>query len=194
MSRRSDKSRERVKLLEVLKAVAPIDGCTYCSAPITSGRLWMEWVGTMSGPPLAVDQIVSIHRDEHWRRVVQPNLKRARLAVKRIRATKSWLIIDPTAVGPIDHWTQVDWVQFWEAVIRQFAKRAVFVDGWEFSYGCTREFLTAVRKGIPMLNERGRYLSVERGTRMIRDAVKDLHTHQAYARSLSAVISKLEKA
>jgi hypothetical protein len=136
------------------KSVLGVGGAVYCSAPITSGRLYLEWLREFASMPLTVDEVLSEHRAEHFARVIQPNISRAASATERLRAMTDLPVIDPTAVPHINGWTQDKWLSFWERIISEFAVAIVALDGWSLSFGCAHEVLYGFRLGLPVYDER----------------------------------------
>jgi hypothetical protein len=106
--------------------------------------------------------------------VVQWNRARVKPIVRAVRERGHRVVIDPTTVHDVPGWRQDDYHAFWGRVIEQYAGTVVFADGWEYSSGCAREFLTALRVGARLLREDLRPLAIEEGERLIRDAIAAL--------------------
>src|SRR5437773_5702026 len=124
-------------LIEMLRGVFPRRSALYVSAPITSGRRFVEWYARREDLGGSAEQ----YQRDHLENVVVPNRSAAVALVSRARAATSEFVIDPTAVGHIEGWTQGDYRTAWAHVIVEFANVVVFADGWEFSNGCSYEFL-----------------------------------------------------
>jgi hypothetical protein len=146
-------------------------GATYLSAPITSGKRFSDWHARSNGD---VSLSRPGRREEFEREVVAPNRERVRELVAELRRTCAGALIDPTALADLPNWTQDDYRVFWSRVIETFAGRVVLVDGWQYSNGCSYEFLTALRKRIPAFDERQRPLPPAEGLRLLRAAIAEL--------------------
>jgi hypothetical protein len=85
----------------------------------------------------------------------------------QLREHLTYPVIDPGLLR-VSGWAGKDYGSFFLEVMEQYAKEAWFIDGWEFSYGATREFLFFTSLGRPCINERGEDLSVEAGKDLIR--------------------------
>jgi hypothetical protein len=83
-------------------------------------------------------------------------------------------VIDPTALGDVSGWAQSDYHRFWTGVIERYAHTVVFLNGWEYSSGCTHEFLAAIRVGAELLREDLAPLRLDEGERRIREAIAHL--------------------
>src|SRR5258705_4344875 len=136
--------RELLDQVALFVAVLGSRRVTYCSAPITSGKRFQQWLSRLGKRHDDLDGFASSLRSRHANEVMGPNMNQAQAVIRRLRA-RGEIVIDPTAVGPRRRWQQRDWRFFWKEVIQRYARRVVFVDGWEYSSGCVYEYLTAVR-------------------------------------------------
>jgi len=157
-------------LLEAYDSILASRSAIYCSAPITSGQRYIEWLTQSGGSRNLIDDYSPSEREQHRVRVIEPNRAHARGIADDLRRRTRKPVIDPTAIGPVSGWRQTDWIGFWEEVIARFAVELVFVEGWEYSYGCTHEFWFATSEGIPTFDETGQPLPASRGAHQI-DAV-----------------------
>lgn len=175
------------QLLEALSTVLEPVSAIYCSAPITTGRRYFE--------------LLERDRSLHWRtqgaagvlreKVVEPNSAAARSEITRLRRTGE-IVIDPTRIEGVPDWSQEQWHHFWEAVIKRFAKAVVFVDGWEYSNGCSFEFLVAHKNRIPALTSTGSPITLASGIRMIAAAVERIEHLDEHSAFLQGVLLQLK--
>ena len=106
-------------------------GAIYVSTPITTGPDWLEWrIATSGMSPEA-------RSASHRRQIIEPNLQRARHSIELIRATVAEPVIDPTALLDIDGWGQRDYHSLWIEVLRTYANRVIFLDGWMQSWAAS---------------------------------------------------------
>ena len=157
------------------------------SAPITSGRRFLEWYSTRGGPRGSAEEC----RSEHLNEVVAPNRSAAVALVSRAREVGRGFVIDPTAVGHVEGWTQSDYRTAWARVIEEFARTAVFANGWEFSNGCSYEFLIATKTGIETLDESLRPIDLAAGLSMIRRATGELSSRGLPVEFLRGILEDL---
>jgi len=139
----------------------------YLSTPLNTGLRFVEWW------------------DAEGRHMGQGNVEYNRahdVAVRHPNALKAGAIAqqlcgdgDCTVVNPVDFvdppgWNQPTFHEFWARVIRQFIDHVVFVDGWEFSQGCCREFAAAQEQGIPCTDQQDKPLTAAHGLELLRKA------------------------
>ncbi|HXX21705.1 MAG TPA: hypothetical protein VEO19_00990 [Terriglobia bacterium] len=172
----------------LLRGVFPGREALYVSAPITSGRRLINWISRNTNATDALDQ----YQHEHSREVVAPNRDAASGLVMRARATHSGPVVDPTVVSDIEGWTQGDYRTAWSRVIQEFVRTVVFADGWEFSNGCSYEFLIATKGGIQTLDELWQPITVEAGISLLRGAVSEISSRGLPAEFLRGILEDLE--
>jgi len=181
----------RALMVQTYESVLQPGSAIYCSAPITSGRRYLEWLKSRQERH-AIDELSRADRDLHLRQVIEPNRTHAKQIADRVRDRTKKPVIDPTVVGPIDGWTQNNWVSFWEEVIARFACEVVLIDGWEYSYGCTHEFWFATSRALPCRDESGQPLSLADAAPRIRNAIAELKQVHADTSKLERVLELLK--
>jgi hypothetical protein len=181
-------------ILRSVYASALADHCAlYCSLPISSGRRYQQWIMSLPTGVGDVDHAASLYPTAHEKHVIRPNIDHAKKVVEKLRRLTTRPVIDPSAVPGIKGWLQSDWIAFWESVIGRFAVAVVLVEDWQFSFGCTREFLHALRNGIPAFAENGRLLTASRGAALIGQAVAEIERLTGSAHGLLSTLVEIEK-
>lgn len=173
--------------IELLRGVFANRNAVYVSAPITSGRRFLEWYSTLRGLRNSNED----YQNEHFRQVVAPNRSAATVLVKRVRDINSGPVIDPTAVHHIEGWTQGDYRTAWARVIEEFVRTVVFANGWEFSNGCSYEFLIAVKTGVEAVDEALRPIDLPTGMSLISRAASELSSRGLAVEFLRGVLEDL---
>jgi len=161
-------------LLAVYRSALDDSSALYCSAPITSGRRFIRWVRERSNDIRDIEHAAVEHADEHRAQVVEPNLEHASAVIRRLRQLSPIPVIDPTVVPHVPVWTQEDWLRFWERVIARFVIGVVFVNDWQFSYGCAHEFMYAHARGIAMFAEDGSAINFANGRGLVENAIAEI--------------------
>ena len=159
-------------VFEVLDGVIPDREAVYVSVPITTGKRFLDW---RQGPGAGLAPSDGRYRSEHRRQVVDPNRAQVAPVIRLLRERLGRVVIDPTTLDDVPGWAQADYHAFWTQVIERYAATVVFLDGWEFSSGCTQEFLAAYRAGARLLREDLTPLRPDEGEQLIRDAIVALH-------------------
>jgi hypothetical protein len=176
--------------LELLRGVLANRSAVYVSAPITSGRRFVEWYARRENSDVSSEE----YQRDHVQSVIGPNRSAAVALVKKARDVTSGPVIDPTAVGNIEGWTQGDYRTAWARVIEKFANTVVFSTGWEFSNGCSYEFLVATKAGIKTLDDMWRPLDPRRALALLSTAIDELSSRNLpveFLRGLAADLATL---
>jgi hypothetical protein len=167
--------REVEALLNILNSVIVGRSAVYVSAPITSGRRLAQWIGSRN---IEFDPSHPENYAEFQREVLEPNCAHAQDIISKLRKEFSTVVIDPTALKDIDGWTQDDYRYLWARVIKRYATTVVFIDGWQYSNGCSYEFLVSYQSAedhCPLvLNENLKPLTIDQGLTLIRTAITEL--------------------
>lgn len=142
----------------------------YVSAPITTGREYLEWriaqrhLGTVAPAD---------HDIDFKRSVVQRNIARASGVVEKVRHEYDATVIDPTVLEDIDGWRQNDYHSFWVALIREYVGIVVFVDGWQYSSGAALEYAAALEVGAETLTQDLTELTPLVAQSLLNEAISD---------------------
>lgn len=182
---------DRSLLLATYASVLEPGSARYCSAPITSGRAYFAWLDAEGLDISDVDQADPAQRAAHTAAVITPNRDRAHAVVQRLRREVASPVIDPTAIPHVPAWSQPDWLAFWEAVIERFAQSATFLDGWQYSYGCTQEYAFARRLGMPTYDERGQVLASGTACQLITGAIAEIRRRRGSTRQLEQALAAI---
>lgn len=149
--------------------------CLYVSTPITTGRHHLR----------------ADNSARH--KIINGNLERAKVIVKRLRAARSETVIDPTGLEDVATWQQEDYHSLWVAVIDRFAQIIVFVDDWQYSVGCTKEFGAACRLGLPMFTQDLQPMSCDEGRRLLSSAGAEVRSVSGPQAPLLRAIAEVEE-
>lgn len=145
-------------LLESFQAAGADDGLVYVSVPITSGPREFRLIAELE---CTREQLRSDHREQWLAKVVRPNEQEAVTYAARVRALfPQQLVVEPARLH-VSQWTQTDYGNFWETLIRDFALRLIATPDWAFSSGSRQEIEVAYEIGLPILDIRGHPMSSE---------------------------------
>ena len=167
---------EVAALLNILGSVIAGRSGVYVSAPITSGMRLARWLRSRN---VEFDPSHPESYAEFQREVLEPNCEHAQEIIGNLRTKFPNVVIDPTALKDIDGWTQDDYRYLWGKVIEQYATTVVFIDGWQYSNGCSYEFLVSYQSAADhcplVLNENLEPLTLEAGLLLIKAAINELN-------------------
>jgi hypothetical protein len=174
------------EVLSVLDCVLHENEATYISIPITTGLRFLDWY-KMEGKNIVSSEE---YHALHYKQVIEQNISASADFVEHVRNTRGNAVIEPTKLVVKD-WTQNDYHNFWIRIINRFIKEAFFMTGWHLSKGCTLEFLTAKRKGIPVYDVDSRPISTDEACTLLESTIDEYAKLGLETAFFSDVVSKL---
>ncbi len=159
----------------------------YISTPMTTGPLYVTWM-LKKGKYLQKDS--QEYQRSFRSDVILPNVQRAASIIEVLRWHHTGLISNPTGLE-VPNWSQSDYHSFWTTVLSQYAQRAIFLNGWEFSRGCTLEFEIAQRYGIDCIDEKMQPITLRKGLDLISGAIEQIKDVGGYPEDLEDIRNKL---
>lgn len=179
-------------MLEVYKSVLNQNEVFYCSAPITSGKRYIDWLDRIEKKFVDIDSADKSDRESHFTEVIEPNRKHAQHFISQLRKQTGQIVIDPTVLPQIPDWKQQDWHSFWRQVIEKYASTVFLVDDWQYSNGCVYEFWVAHNKRIPTLNEDKHSLSLAVGIDMVTEAIGKIRQRGVTTIFFDEILNKMK--
>lgn len=181
--------------MNILGCVIVDQTAVYISVPITSGWRLADWVNSRK---VQVDLSNVKTYVEFQRKVLEPNYQHAQNIIRNLRKQFTDVVIDPTAFRDVEGWSQNDYRYLWGRVIEQYVGTVVFIDGWQYSNGCSYEFLVAVKCSDggrrSLLNERLEPLTLEIGLSLIEKAIAEMKKANTPTEFLEQVAWQLSQA
>lgn len=142
-------------LLDALRSVVDERSATYVAGPLATGRRYYDEL--LAGIPNVED-------------VRRSNERSMRRVVSELRGRLGWPVIDP-GVLRVNHWSPSEHGTLFLRVVADLCRDVVFVEGWEFSSGATKEFVFAQEQGIPCLDSSENIITLEQGRLLLQDAM-----------------------
>jgi hypothetical protein len=124
----STRAAEIEAIVEFFRGVLQPHSAVYVSAPITSGRRFIDWLASFR--TLHVAATPEEYQREHAEHVIGANRESIRALMAEVKSQYRVPVIDPTSVGDLPSWTQNDYRAAWASIIEAFAKTVIFDDGW----------------------------------------------------------------
>jgi hypothetical protein len=186
----STRAAEIEAIVEFFSGILQPKSAVYVSAPITSGRRFVDWLTNFRQQDVVATE--EQYRREHAERVIRANREGIRALVANVRKRYGAQVIDPTTVGELSSWTQNDYRAAWAKIIEAFAHTVLFADGWYFSNGCTYEYLVAARHSIQTVDENGAPIPLSQAISMIGNAIEELTALDAPGEFLRGILEELE--
>lgn len=141
-------------LFNLMDSVLDNKSAIYVAGPLDSGRDFFK---------ILADGKVSSEE------VRATNQARLTEFARRLRLNLGRPVIDPGLLR-VPGWSGRDYGKFFIEIINRYANEVWFINGWEFSYGATKEFINCTQYNLPCFNEVGKQLSVEMGYSLIQTA------------------------
>ena len=141
------------------------DKAVYASSDLTTGRRFYRLLRE-SEARYPEGLRTKLGAEAYRRRLFEPNAEAANAFARSLRDLLGGrtLVITPAPLRVPD-WSQDEYLGFFEALIRTRIHAAYFNDGWEYSNGCTFEFVVAQEAGVPTFDARG--VPLDRGTALV---------------------------
>jgi Domain of unknown function (DUF4406) len=176
---RSAKTRWRPYQDEVKILLSMTDGfvlkdreAVYASSELTSGRRFYKLCRKYK-VRTKEDLNKALGSGGYRTKLLLPNIKHAVEFAREIRERSHDVVLTPNTLFVRD-WTQPEYLGFWKTVIRTKCRAIVFNDGWEFSNGCTFEYLVGHKKRMRLLDRAGNSIPVGKAKQLILAAIKGL--------------------
>ena len=133
----------------------------YLSGPITSG-------------PRHLERLISRSRAASIKsQVTKENCANLREEAQRLRRERGETVVEPSTLD-VSGWSQPDYISFWGSFIERYAKLVLFMPGWEYSVGCTSEFLRAHEHGVRTETVSGAAISSQEAINKINAAIEKI--------------------
>jgi hypothetical protein len=89
------------------------------------------------------------------------------------------------------NWSQSEYLDFWNLVIVRKCNAVYFNEGWQFSNGCTFEYLAGLKAGVHLFDHRGAPLELAAAINMIATAIEGLESDGFSVPKLREVLAEL---
>lgn len=157
----------------------------YLSIPITTGQ---EYLHLLAGE-MPQDEVT---RSTLQHEAIARNIARVPAVVACMkRAWPERPQIVPTELEDVPGWEQPDYHRLWVEVIFRFATAVVFAEGWQFSTGCTVEYVVTRLLGLPAYNGSVRPLTDVEGAQLLEEAAEVLSSARVSNQMTAAALTAL---
>lgn len=181
---------------EVKVLLSAVDGfvledreVVYASSELTSGRRFYELCREYN--VRTKEQLKeALGSDGYKTRLLDTNEKEAIEFARDVRRVTRHLALTPNTLF-VPGWGQPEYLGFWETVIRTKCKTIFFNNGWEYSNGCTFEYLVGHEEKLPLFDRAGNSISIDRARELILAAINQLESDGFAVPELRKVLGKL---
>jgi hypothetical protein len=111
--------------------------------------------------------------DQYAAQLLEPNREAGIAFSRHIRSFGHNLVVTPNPfLAP--QWSQAEYLGLWEQVIQRKCHQVFFNKDWQFSNGCTFEYLVGLKAGILLFSHNNKPLPVSLAKEMVGDAIVEL--------------------
>jgi hypothetical protein len=90
-------------------------------------------------------------------------------------------------------WSQNEFYDFWDKVIKEIVNEIVFMDGWEYSVGCCCELLSAINYGKKIYTQDLQPLSVTHAINLLNKSIDVYTTNNMYEQKrLTSILRQIK--
>jgi hypothetical protein len=163
----------------------------YASSELTTGRR-VHSVLREIGARQSSELRPRLGELEYQTRIWDPNVEAAMAFARQLHHSLggNQLVITP-APFMAPGWNQQEYLAFWELLLRSRIKGVYFNEGWEYSNGCTFEFMVAADHGLPTFDAAGIPLALRDATAQVSEAVKVLQSDRLDADVLARTLNQM---
>lgn len=170
----------------MVRAICGEKKIDYLSGPINGGQLLIEayeHAKNLRTPP----------SEDYWAcNVKNKNIDNLRANAETIRKTKKITLINPGEFQvTTEGWGQEEYMDLWESIISKFVKRVWFADGWEYSYGCVREYVFSTNLKVQTVDLKGQAICVDSAQVKINESLSTLNRSVESGHSQSERMTRL---
>ena len=176
----------------IAKSLFADNDILYVSCPINTGMRFIDWYSSVG---YKLDMNSDVYTREKKLNVTDKNINKAKDTIKNIRRMTKKVVIDPTNIeNNVLQWSQNEFYEFWDRVIKELVNEIVFLDGWEYSIGCCCEYLSATKSNINIFTQNMEVLSVNEAIYKIKTSIKHyekLNLQDSFR--LKGILEEIEK-
>lgn len=178
-------------LFYILKTLFEGNELYYVSTPINTGKRFIDWY-VSDGRFL--NNLSDKYKIEFEENVIKPNVENAKKNIMIIKQNVKGAIIDPTNLeNHTLNWTQEEFYSFWTRVIRELVTNTIFLDGWEFSVGCSYELLSALENKKNLYTQELKILPIDEIILKLENSIYLYSKYNIeYKDKLNVILSKVK--
>ena len=185
---------EAEMLLSLLDCIVLDREAVYASSEFTTGRRFYD-LCRQYGVRTSEDLKRRLG-GEYLNRLLTPNKDEGIRFARKLRELGHTLVLTPNPfhADPLNlkrNWSQSEYLDFWNLVISRKCHAVYFNEGWQFSNGCTFEYLAGLRAGVKLFDDCGVPLELAAAINRITAAVESLESDGFSVPKLREVLGEL---
>ena len=170
-------AEEADMVMSLLNCVVLDRESVYASSEFTTGKRFYD-----------LCREYGVRSDEELKRKMGPSYYEKLLGVnknqginfaRKLRGLGHFLVVTPNpfVADPLKlkhNWTQDEYLTFWKMVITEKCSAVFFNEGWQYSNGCTFEYVVGLKAELPLFDHNGASLDTTRAITLLKAAIQDL--------------------
>lgn len=185
---------ESEMLISLLDCVVLDNDAVYASSEFTTGRRFYDLCREYQVK--TGEELKRRLGSEYFDKLLSPNKEEGIRFARKIREWGHAIVLTPNPfhAAPVkkeQNWSQTEYLNFWKEVISRKCSSVFFNEGWQFSNGCTFEYLAGVESHKKLFDHTGRPLELTTAMEMIEEAVRSLKKEGFEVPALEEVLGKL---
>ncbi len=175
-------------LLSMIDCLVLDQEAVYASSEFTTGKRFYELCRRYNVRTGA--ELKKQLGEEYRTQLLTPNKEQGIHFARKLRSFGHAIVLTPNPfVAP--GWSQTEYLGFWEQVIQRKCHAVFLNEGWQFSNGCTFEYLVGLKAGRPLFDHNNKLLDPARAKTMIASAIEGLEKEGFHTPGLREVYQKL---
>lgn len=185
---------EAEMLLSLLDCIILDREAVYASSEFTTGRRFYQLCRQYN--VRSAEELKSRLGDKYVSLLLTPNKDAGIRFARDLRALGHPLVLTPNPfhADPLNlkrNWSQSEYLEFWRMVIERKCHAVCFNEGWEFSNGCTFEYLAGLQAGAQLFDHCYKPLNPVLARDTISYAIETLEKDGFSVPKLREVLSEL---
>jgi hypothetical protein len=185
---------EAEMLLSLLDCVVLDREAVYASSEFTTGRRFYDLCRQYN--VRTAEELKHRLGSEYSNRLLATNKDEGIRFARNLRELGHTIVLTPNPfhADPLNlkrNWTQSEYLGFWNLVISRKCHAVYFNEGWQFSNGCTFEYLAGLKAGVQLFDHCGNPLELAAAIEMIATAIESLERERFSVPKLREVLAEL---
>jgi hypothetical protein len=193
-SRTRSWQEEAEMLLSLLNCVVLDREAVYASSEFTTGKRFYDLCRQYN--VTTAEDLKRRLEGEYLNRLLNANKDEGIRFARKLRGLGHSIVLTPNPfhADPLNlkrNWSQYEYLEFWNLVISKKCQGVYFNEAWQFSNGCTFEYLAGLKADVQRFDHCGKLLEPTAATEMIAAAIENLESDGFSVPKLREVLAEL---
>jgi len=185
---------EAEMLLSLLNCVVLDREAVYASSEFTTGKRFYDLCRQYN--VRTAEDLKRQLGNEYADKLLKVNKNEGIHFARNLRERGNSIVLTPNPfhadpLNQMRNWSQSEYLDFWNLVISKKCHAVYFNEDWQFSNGCTFEYLAGLRAVVQLFDHRGKPLELAAATELIAWAIETLERDGFSVPKLREVLAEL---